>query len=72
MRVDDVGAAGSACAPRERQVTKLPAGARVEYRALDLVAALGEGALHLPDERPEVGRVRAGVHLRDEQDPHDR
>ena len=73
MCVDDVGAKPPCAAdrpPRKRQIAQLPAGARVEHRALDLVAALGERALDLRDERPEVGVGRAGVHLGDEEDPH--
>ncbi len=75
VRVDDVGPEAAAGAVRpggERQVAGLAAGARVEHRPLDLVAARDERALHLGDERAEVGRVRARVHLRDEQDPHPR
>jgi len=36
----------------------------------ELVAALAEGELDLPDERAEVRVPRARIHLRDEQDPH--
>ena len=32
--------------------------------------ARDERPLDLRDERPEVGRVRPGIHLRDEEDPH--
>ena len=71
VRVDDVGLRRAATRPpRERQVAELPAGARVEHGELDLVAARDERALDLRDERPEVGRVRPGIHLRDEEDPH--
>src|SRR5207247_1218190 len=63
------GAAGVAC---EIEVAALPAGAPVEDGSLDVVAALRERALDLGDERPEIGIVRPGIHLRDEQDPHAR
>jgi hypothetical protein len=39
---------------------------------IDIVAALDKRALDLSDERAKVGRLRPGIHLRDEQDPHER
>ncbi len=70
VRVDDVGLARGERPPRERQVAELPAGARVEDGELDLVPARDERPLDLRDERPEVGRVGPGIHLRDDQNPH--
>ena len=51
-------------------MTAPPAAARVDDRALDLVAARDELVLEVGDEDPEVRVVRARVHLRDEKDPH--
>jgi hypothetical protein len=73
VRVDDVGAEPTSGAPRtadELHVAALAPGAPVEDGALELVAALGERPFHLRHERPEIGVVRAGIHLRDEQDAH--
>ena len=55
---------------RELEVAELPAGAPVEYGAVDLVPSRSERALELYDERAEVGVVGPRVHLRDQQDPH--
>ena len=66
------GPRGPARAPREGQVPRLAAGARVQHCALDLVPALDERVLELRDEGAEIGRRRARVHLRDEQDTHGR
>ena len=54
----------------EIEVAALPACAPVENGPLDVVPPPGERALDLCDERPEVGIVGPGIHLRDEQDPH--
>src|SRR5207249_1474862 len=45
-----------------------PATAAVQHRALDLVPALGQGALDALDESAEVGVGRPGIHLGDEED----
>ncbi len=70
VRVDDVGALGGERPAGERQVAELPAAARVENGELDLVTASHERPLDLRDEGAEVGRVRPGIHLGDEKDPH--
>src|SRR5581483_8281359 len=59
-------------APRERQVAKLSARARVEDREVDVVASRAQLALELGDEDAEVGSIRARIHLRDDEDPHGR
>ena len=68
--VDDVRSLRRRGAPGKRQVTELPPGAGVENGEIDLVTACDESPLDLRNERPEVGRVRPGVHLGDEEDPH--
>ena len=71
--VDDVRSEASRCSDHSRRkdgVSPLPAGAPVEHRTLDMVAALGEGELELADEDAEIRVVRARIHLRDEQDAH--
>ena len=55
---------------RECQVPQLPARARVEHCAVDVVPAREQLPFELRDEGAEIGSVRAGIHLRDEQDPH--
>ena len=70
VRVHDVRPRRGEGPPRQRQVAELPARARVEDGQLDLVASRDELPLDLRDERPEVGRSGAWVHLRDEQDAH--
>ena len=70
VRIDDVGPVRGERPPGKRQVAELPAGPRIEDGAFDHVAPRRELTLDLRDERPEVGRVGPGVHLRDEQDPH--
>jgi hypothetical protein len=72
MGVDDVGLRRRARALEQVEVAALPAGTAVEHRELDLVAARAERELDLAHERAEIGRAGAGVHLRDEQDPHGR
>src|SRR5438270_510735 len=44
----------------------------LENGAVDLVPARDELARELRDERPEIGSVRAWIHLGDEEDPHGR
>ena len=73
VRVDDVrveAARGSPGVAREPEVTPRPAAPAVHDRALELVPARDELPLERGDEDPEVGVVRARVHLGDEQDPH--
>src|SRR5581483_1535653 len=70
VRVDDVRPRGAARPPQQLEVAALAARARVEHRELDVVAAVAQRELDLADERPEVGRTRPRVQLRDEQDPH--
>ena len=72
VRVHDVRPRRTRGTPRELEVAELSARARVEHGALDLVPALDECALDLRDECAEIGSVRAGIHLRHEQDPHPR
>ena len=70
--VDDVGTepAGSRRdVTRQGEVARAPA-APVDDRALELVAARGEGRFEVGDERAERGRVRPRVHLGDEKDAH--
>ena len=72
MRVHDVRAeppCGRHDVPGERRVTGAAAAA-VDDRPGELVPPCLEARLQLGDERAEVGRVRAGVHLGDEQDAH--
>ena len=57
---------------RELEVAELAAGAAVEDRAVEPVAAPLERGCELGHEHAEVGVVRPGVHLRDEQDAHRR
>ena len=75
VRVGDIGIE----APRraggvseQPQVPTPPARARVDDRALDLVPACDELVLEVRDEDAEVRIARAGVHLRDEEDPQRR
>ena len=66
VRVDDVGTEAACLAPgiaEESEVTALPAAARVDDGALDLVAARDELGFEVRDEDPEVRVVRARVHL---------
>jgi hypothetical protein len=70
VRVDDVGPPGRERPSRERQITKLPSGPRVEHGELDLMAAGDQLPLDLGDERPEIGRLGARVHLGYEEDAH--
>ena len=70
MRVHDVRLRRRAHAVRKLGVPTLAARATVEDRELDLVPALAQRDLQLAHEDAEVGIVRAGVHLRDEQDAH--
>ena len=70
VRVDDIGLRRAHRLAYERQVAGLASGTGVEHRALHVVAARDELALDLRDERPEIGRVGAGIHLRDEKDAH--
>ena len=75
MRVDDVGveAARAAAGGRSKLcVTPRTAGSPVDHCALDLVSAGGELTLDLRDEGAEVGIGRARIHLRDEEDPHEK
>ena len=53
-------------------MARSPAARAVDDRALDLVSAREELALEVRDEDPEVGIVRARVHLGDEEDPQRR
>src|SRR5207247_9333990 len=55
---------------RELEVPTLAAAPAVEHGAVELVPPAAQGALDLGDEDAEVRVARAGVHLRDEQDPH--
>ena len=72
VRVDDVGAEG---VRRPQHVDGEPrvtvaASAAVDDGPRELVAARLERVLQRRDERAELRRVRPGVHLGDEQDPH--
>ena len=72
VRVDDVGPER---VRRPEHVDREPrvavaAAAAVDDGPRELVAASLERVLQRRDERAEVRRVRPGVHLRDEQDPH--
>ena len=72
VRVRDVRAkppCGRHDVPGERRVAGAAAAA-VDDRPGELVPPCLEARLQLGDERAEVGRVRAGVHLGDEQDAH--
>jgi hypothetical protein len=62
-------AGGTSCVPDELEMATSPAAAPVDDRPFDLVTAHEELALEVRDEDPEVGIVRPGVHLGDEQDP---
>jgi hypothetical protein len=55
---------------REPEVLHLPAAASIEDGALDFVTARDELFLEPAHEHAEVGVVRPGIHLGDEQDPH--
>ena len=55
---------------REPRVLRPRAAAAVDDRVGELVAALAQLAREVGDEHPEVGCVRAGVHLGDEEDAH--
>src|SRR5205085_1412457 len=71
--VDDVGpetAGRGDGAPRESEVPSLAAAPTVEDGALEDVSARGERLLEVADERSQIRVVRAGIHLRDEEDPH--
>ena len=66
VRVDDIGMEAARLAPgiaEESEVTALPAAARVDHGALDLVAARDQLGLEVRDEDPEVRVIRAWVHL---------
>jgi hypothetical protein len=72
VRVDDVRPEAPRCGRdvvRERQMARLAAAA-VDDRARQLVPPRGEACLELGDEGAEVGCLRPGVHLRDEEDAH--
>ena len=72
VRVDDVGVEPPRRlhdVDREPRVAAASA-APVDDGARELVPARLELALERGDERAEIRRVRARVHLRDEQDPH--
>ena len=73
MRVHDVGSE----APRradgiagEREMSSPSTGALIDHRALQIMPASREFPLEVGDEDSEVGVVRAGIHLRDEEDLH--
>jgi hypothetical protein len=70
MRPDDVWPRGATDTLSKLEVARLPAGAPVEHRKLDVVTALSQRTLAEGDERAEVGIVRPRVHLRDEEDAH--
>jgi Bacterial capsule synthesis protein PGA_cap len=72
VRVDDIRLARGERPPSERDVAELPSGARVEDGELHFVAARDECPLDLRNERPKVWRVRPGIHLRDDENPHER
>ena len=72
VRVDDVGAEG---VRRPQHVDREPRVPVTSTAAVDdgprqLVTASLERVLQRCDERAEIRRVRPGVHLGDEQDPH--
>ena len=71
MGIDDVRLRRLPDAPRELDEAALAAAAPVEHREVDVVSALAQRTLHLADECAEIRIVRAGIHLRDEQDAHD-
>jgi hypothetical protein len=72
VRVHDIGARRPESAPSELEVAALAAGAPVEHRPLDGVAARLELRGQPLDEHAEVRVGRPGIHLGDEQDAHGR
>ena len=75
VRVDDVGAdavGGEDRAAGQPSVLRLTAAAARQHCPLDRVAASRERLLQPAYENAIVGLGVAGVHLRDEQDPHAR
>jgi len=58
------------CIAGESEVSSPSAGSPIDHRPLELVPAGCELALEVGHEDPQVGIVRAGVHLRDEEDSH--
>jgi hypothetical protein len=53
-------------------MAKLAAAAAVEHDPLQLVPALRERPLEIPDEDSEIRRGRRRIHLGDKQDAHRR
>ena len=72
VRVHDVGSKAVRRASDVERQPRVPAAAAAagDDGPRQLVAPSLELALECRDERAEVRRVRPGVHLRDEQDPH--
>ena len=68
--VGPVQARGGAGVAEEVDVAAPAASATVDHGEVELVAALAESDGKALDEDAEVGVGGAGVHLRDQEDPH--